>query len=189
MKKAFLIWLPVMVLVLGMNTGARATTLPMKTLTLLNDYELTHDIADVVHLGDQYISSFYRPAHQGTVKTFDFDLTNSPAAGSFDLYISHFQSNPELGYENHVYLNGHDLGFLGTSEEHWLGDYFSGDNAWLLPTGNVLTITAGALGGNYDDFEFTNLNMTYAAVPLPAAFWLLGSGLVGLLGFRRKPAA
>ena len=34
-----------------------------------------------------------------------------------------------------------------------------------------------------------NVNVDYTAVPVPAAIWVLGSGLMGLLGFRKRFAA
>lgn len=34
-----------------------------------------------------------------------------------------------------------------------------------------------------------NMNVDYTPVPVPAAIWVLGSGLMGLLGFRRRFAA
>jgi len=37
-------------------------------------------------------------------------------------------------------------------------------------------------GTNYDPY----LRIEYTAVPIPAAAWLLGSGLIGLVAIRRK---
>ncbi len=36
--------------------------------------------------------------------------------------------------------------------------------------------------------QFDNIQIDVATVPAPAAVWLLGSGLLGLIGMRRKPS-
>jgi hypothetical protein len=39
---------------------------------------------------------------------------------------------------------------------------------------------------NYHDFGIDNFEVSVNAVPIPAAVWLLSSGLIALLGFRKK---
>ena len=60
------------------------------------------------------------------------------------------------------------------------------------PAGNSLQLTGS--GRYYEDFTwsapmdntFGEINTGQSAVPIPAALWLLGSGLIGLLGIKRK---
>jgi hypothetical protein len=52
----------------------------------------------------------------------------------------------------------------------------------LFEDGQPTTSVTGA----YHLFDDVTFNGTPSAVPIPAAAWLLGSGLVGMLGLRRK---
>lgn len=61
-------------------------------------------------------------------------------------------------------------------------------NTGMLQAGDMIEI----LYGNNGDYRFDhgNVNVFITAsstpVPIPAAIWLLGSGLIGLIGLRRK---
>lgn len=60
----------------------------------------------------------------------------------------------------------------------------------VLPTSGVYTIAVGGESGFPLAGIFAyNMNVTVTPVPLPAAFWLLGSALAGLGVFRRRRAA
>lgn len=41
-------------------------------------------------------------------------------------------------------------------------------------------------GSLFNGFGNAPISLTFSAVPVPAAFWLLGSGLIGFLGFLRR---
>jgi hypothetical protein len=56
-------------------------------------------------------------------------------------------------------------------------------------TGNVL-IFGGTLdaGSSYDNDRFKIASLDITVVPVPAAIWLFGSGLLGLVGVARRKA-
>jgi hypothetical protein len=49
-------------------------------------------------------------------------------------------------------------------------------------------LTAGTQIGSAETFYLDNMAYSSSPVPVPAAVWLFGSGLLGLLGVRRKKA-
>ena len=58
------------------------------------------------------------------------------------------------------------------------GDTYALDYSAVVPLGDP----SGFGGTHY----FLHLEGTVSAVPVPAAFWLFGSGLIGLMGFARR---
>ncbi len=71
-----------------------------------------------------------------------------------------FASNPTSAWI--FFTDGGWVSFQGGYENYGKSNHYS---AWAVRDGDV------------------------AAVPVPAAFWLFGSGLIGLLGFKRRKAA
>ena len=103
----------------------------------------------------------------------------------------------ELGYMFYQNLSGTfgqniltsgdpDLALFPTleSEFYWFGTEFDSDDAWYFNFNQ----------GNQQIFDQTNQINSWAVhagnvVPVPAAVWLFGSGLLGLLGLARRKQA
>ena len=70
----------------------------------------------------------------------------------------------------------------GFGNSSW-DDSFSVDIG-LLQTDGILTVTLETGGSTY--YNMSELTAQADRVPIPGAVWLLGSGLIGLVGLRRK---
>ena len=89
-----------------------------------------------------------------------------------------------IGADAHVFLsdiwdNGNRNGSFGENEALYVDTLFFADASALLNL-NGLNIYYNNLVGNTDQI----INQT--VVPVPAAVWLFGSGLIGLVGFARR---
>lgn len=168
-------------------------------ITILDDYGDTADIVDVVHIGDQNYSYLIHNEPIGLFWSTSFILEEKePIEGEpFTVTIDHSYANPSRGYMNLLMLNGYEIGYLSNdSTSPWLTESFQLSNSEILNVGseNIFTIYSGLSSSpgedptNYDDFEFTNIALEYNSnpVPEPATIWLLFSGIVGFIGFRKK---
>ena len=75
--------------------------------------------------------------------------------------------------------NGYKYGFEAIFNELEYPDFGLYDTAATMTLGGI---TYDAHAG----YEFESLSVSVNAVPVPAAVWLLGSGLLGLIGIRRR---
>jgi len=107
-----------------------------------------------------------------------------------------------LSFDGQSFNESHDneelivLGFEGLEpkfldydlEQGWSGVDFVDSNLTFLGSGSLLSGSPGILpytGTEGFDFEIL-LEAEYSPVPIPTAFWLLFSGVAGLVAYRKK---
>lgn len=144
--------------------------------------------------------------------TFDFTYVATAPSWSEELVIqvthvptgnslragSLFPASPELGFVDHCeFLTGAvcdvDLGAPGLSSDPLtvIGLTFdfalaNGSGMWEVIIGDGFDDVAAFPDGLFEDGSRITVNT--AVVPVPAAAWLFCSGIVGLLGLRRRRA-
>lgn len=133
----------------------------------------------IVQLGSGYLSAtiystgaYGMPAPSGSVDT---------AANTINVDFSSLRANATIG------LNSLDMALWPITTPPSNGTYDSGTSTYTLTWSNPFTllIAGRTIAGN----ATVSLNGTATLVPVPAALWLLGSGLLGLAGVARRRRA
>lgn len=118
--------------------------------------------------------------------TITFDLTNLKPNTA--IVTGSWASDNESG----IWLNGIFTGLSDDNQFYTLTPFTlqAGQNVSFLPGLNTLEfrVNNGGPGGPGDPSGLLvyGLQGTAAPVPIPTTIWLLGAGLAGLLGLRRK---
>src|ERR1044072_5918237 len=88
---------------------ATPTATPGQVIQILPDFNTTHALSDVVHLGDNLNDTrFIRPNPSGTVLTHTFTITAPPPYTSSTLLIDQYNADGN----SFVHLNGVFIGYL-----------------------------------------------------------------------------
>jgi hypothetical protein len=121
----------------------------------------------------------------GNTSSADWTFTQSATdANSFALRMDNFAGG-DLGGLIGGNAGVIDLSLWDTNPDHVYSLYLYGFHR----VGSTVTLLNG--GNSYGELQLSLANgmVNVQAVPVPAAIWVLGSGLLGLLGFRRRFAA
>lgn len=120
--------------------------------------------------------------------TITFDLFGSLTGAGGVIFAEFFSELSGGGTSSSVILGGAPLFPTDT----WTTYTFTTPTGFDVSGGVTLQLKAdcGANPGCTVDAYFDNIRVEVEAVPVPAAVWLFGSGLIGLVGMaRRKKAA
>lgn len=142
----------------GLNPGVTVTT-TNGFVNLAGNLDMWQDI--VVPSGATTTWHFATPVH-GVGALFDLSI-NEPGTG-IDVFADGFQVSPSPSIANT--FAGQFFGFLSTS------------------TFTDIMFAADGQSGVQETYLMDDLH--YCPVPVPPAVWLFGSGLLGLVGLRRK---
>jgi hypothetical protein len=114
----------------------------------------------------------------GTVKLFgytsqpNFGQLNTANAGGVEIFTETFTTAEKAIHS-------------GSNWATWSSDVgrtaLAGYNFYSI----WVSLTNGTISGNQDAFTFVD-NFSVKVTPIPAAAWLLGSGLIGLVAIRRR---
>jgi len=136
--------------------------------------------------------------------THGIDLEPGALFGTFDtstIYASNSKFSIDLIANSRFQLQANtdyllvwnaqpDAPYLGT-KRRGTTDEMNNDGLAGFFTGEVMYSTSGGASGSWYSgkqygFDHASINGTVSTVPVPAAIWLFGSGLLGLIGLAKK---
>ena len=109
----------------------------------------------------------------------------SPQAGSYSVDAL-FTGADSRGVDNFVYVAVNDSMVFSDRVSFNLDTAGYSVGNISLQAGDHVDFMIAWAGGVNSEYGWTEVEGTISAVPVPAAAWLFGSGLIGLIGFARR---
>ena len=167
----------------------------------VHGYTNVISIYDVTYNGNNYLIGGYSAiGHDGSVyqysdNNFIFNLTiGKYAAVATDLYTRQYAQYDNLSYFA-TFGGGHDIfggmNYIGYRNGYSYDSMYGGDQGFSYHKGTTDLFGGTSVGINQFTVNGLESYIFSAAspVPVPAAAWLFGSGLLGLFGFLRRKTA
>ena len=141
----------------------------VRTYFEASDGELSLDLVGTV--AGKIEQSF--PTNIGQQYNVTFDMAGNPVTyhGTTELRIEAAEQYTDFSFNN----TGKTTSNMG-----WVA------NSWMFTAVDTTTTLSFMSMGNYNRSGPALDNINVTATPVPGAIWLLGSGLVGVAGLRRK---
>ena len=163
----------------GMDLDGEGASLPL---------ELNFTGINIAGYSDLSFSGFFAEDDEADNEdwdTSDFVHIDYQIDGGGFQDLLHFESIPDGDAFNAV--PALDTDFDGDGDGTQLTDSFALFMAAIAGSGNTLDLRfTFQLNAGDEDFALDNISVTGTPVPLPAAFWLFGTGLLTYFGFARK---
>ena len=142
---------------------------------------------------DGLISSFSELFGEDEIKSFSFSFTNDSIVGDFSaIWFNGLEYEIGSGFigirSGDGLITGAGSSGIATDEFDFRRfDYESGKGPTGGTGGRVIDSSTGAISTTSNLISVSESAVSIpAAVPIPAAVWLFGTSIVGLIGMRRK---